>query len=120
MKRWIARAAALYQRSWREEYGEEFDALLDDVKPRWRVFADVLGEAIRMQMTMGNNWLNLATATAACGAIMATGLSFTVAPQYVSSAVLSVTPQPDPLRPESPQAAGNAPLSTSRRWRRRF
>lgn len=104
MNRWIARAAALYPRSWRQEYGEEFGAVLDDVKPRWRVFANVLGGAIRMQMTMGNNWLKLASATAACCAIMATGLSFTVTPQYVSAAVLSVMPQPDPLRPESPQA----------------
>jgi hypothetical protein len=104
MKSWIALAAALYPRSRREQYGEEFGTLLDDVKPGWRVFANVLGGAIKMQVTTGNNWLKLAAATAAVGAIVAAGMSLTVAPDYVSSAVMRVTPQPDPLRPTSPQA----------------
>ena len=52
MRRWIARVAALYPRSWREEYGNEFDALLDDVKPGWRVFANVLGGAMKMHLTL--------------------------------------------------------------------
>jgi uncharacterized protein involved in exopolysaccharide biosynthesis len=101
MKRWIALTAKLYPRSWREEYGEEFSALLDDVRPRWRVFANVLAGAIRMQLTKGTNWLKLAVAMAVAGAIVAAGASFAVAPHYVSSAVISVTPQPDPLRPVS-------------------
>jgi uncharacterized protein involved in exopolysaccharide biosynthesis len=104
MKRWISLAAVLYPRSWREEYGAEFAALLDDVRPRWRVFANVLGGAIRMQFTNGNNWLKLALAMAAAGAIVALGTSFAVAPRYVSSAVISLTPQPDPIRPVSPEA----------------
>src|SRR5580658_2056311 len=103
MKRWIARVAALYPRSWREEYGAEFDALLYDVKPAWRVFANVLGGAMKMHLTTGSNWLKLVAATAAAGAIVAAGASFTVAPRYVSSAAISVTSQPDPLRPTSPQ-----------------
>ncbi len=103
MKRWIAFAAALYPRKWRDEYGEEFVALLDDLEPRWRVFVNVLGGAIRMQITTGTNWLKLAAATAGFGAIVAAGASFAVAPQYVSSAVISVTPQPDPVRPASQQ-----------------
>ncbi len=104
MKRWISLAAVLYPRSWREEYGAEFSALLDDVRPRWRVFANVLGGAIRMQITNGTNWLTLAVAMAAAGAIVAAAASFAVAPRYVSSAVISVTPQPDPVRPVSPEA----------------
>jgi LPS O-antigen subunit length determinant protein (WzzB/FepE family) len=101
MKRWIALAAVLYPRSWRAEYGAEFSALLDDVRPRWRVFASVLGGAIRMQITNGTNWLKLAVAMAIAGAILAAGASFAVAPRYVSSAVISITPQPDPVRPVS-------------------
>jgi uncharacterized protein involved in exopolysaccharide biosynthesis len=103
MKRWIALAAALYPRSWREEFGDEFDALLDDVGPGWRVFANVLRGAIRMQMTTETNWLKLVAAMAVAGAIVAGGASFLVPPHYVSSAVISVTPQPDPVRPTSPQ-----------------
>ncbi len=101
MKRWIALASALYPRGWRQEYGEEFSALLDDVRPRWRVFANVLGGAIGMQITNGTNWLKLALAMAIAGAIVAAGASFAVAPRYVSAAVISVTPQPDPIRPVS-------------------
>ena len=43
-------------------------------------------------------------ATAVFGAIVAAGVSFTVAPRYVSTAAISVTPQPDLLRHASPEA----------------
>ncbi len=104
MKRWIALVAMCYPRSWREEFGAEFDALLSDVKPNWRVLGNVLGGAIEMQITSGDNWLKLALATAAIGAIIGAGVSFTVKPNYVSSAVMSVTPQPDPVRNTSTEA----------------
>ena len=103
MKRWISLAAALYPRSWRELYGTEFDALLDDVKPRWRVFANVLGGAITMQMKNGTSWMKLMAATAALGAIVSGWMSYRVPLRYESSALVGVTPQPDPLRPASPQ-----------------
>jgi len=103
MKRWIWLASALYPRSWREQYGAEFDALLDDVKPRWRVFADVLGGAIKMQMKNRTSWMKPMAAAAALGAIISGWVSFRVPPRFESSAVISVTPQADPLRPTSPQ-----------------
>jgi capsular polysaccharide biosynthesis protein len=104
MRRWIAFLAMLYPRSWRDEFGEEFGALLYDVKPSWRVFRNVLGGAISMQITEGTNWMRVVAATAVCGALVAGGLSYRVAPNYVSSAVISVTPQADPVRPTSPEA----------------
>jgi hypothetical protein len=104
MKRWIALAAAIYPRRWREQFGQEFDALLDDVGPSRRVLMNVLGGAIRMQITTGAGLLKLVATTAIAGAVVSVGASFTVPPTYVSSAVMSVTPQPDPLRPVSPQA----------------
>ena len=104
MRRWIRIAAALYPRNWREQYGPEFAALLDDVKPGWRVFANVIGGAIRMQLTTGN-WLKLAGAMAMAGAAVALGVSFTATPQFVASATVGIVPQPDPVRPvASPQA----------------
>ena len=102
MKRWIAFVAVLYPRSWRDEFGEEFGALLEDVKPSWRVFRNVLGGAIQMQITEGTNWMKVAGATAVVGALVAGGLSYRVAPRYVSWAAISVTPQVDPVRPTSP------------------
>jgi hypothetical protein len=103
MKRWIAFVAVLYPRSWRDEFGEEFGALLEDVKPSWRVFRNVLGGAIRMQITEGTSWVKVVAAMAVVGAIVAGGLSYTVTPRYVSAAAISVTPQADPVRPTSPE-----------------
>ncbi len=101
MRRWIEFVAVLYPRSWREEFGPEFGALLDDVKPSWRVFRNVLGGSIEMQITAGTNWMKVAGAMAAIGAVVAFGISFRTAPLYSSSAVISVTPQVDPVRPTS-------------------
>jgi LPS O-antigen subunit length determinant protein (WzzB/FepE family) len=56
-----------------------------------------------MQMTKGTNWVKLAIAMAAAGAMVALGTSFAVAPNYISSAVIAVTPQADPVRPASPE-----------------
>ena len=43
-------AAKLYPRSWRERYGAEFDALLDDIGADPRIVLDVLTEAVGMQV----------------------------------------------------------------------
>jgi hypothetical protein len=104
MRRWIELAAALYPRSWREEYGEEFRGLLEEVRPSWRVLGNVLRGAVTMQLTRNTNWLKLAGAMGAAGAIAAMAISFTVPRNYVSSAVIRMTAQPDPVRPASPQA----------------
>jgi hypothetical protein len=50
MKLLIRFAAKLYPRSWRERYGAEFDALLDDIGADQRVALNVLAEAIGMQV----------------------------------------------------------------------
>ncbi len=57
-----------------------------------------------MQMSNRTDWLKQAAAMAAAGAIVAFAASFTVAPNYVSTAAIQVAPQPDPLRPEPPEA----------------
>lgn len=49
MKLLIRFAARLYPRSWRERYGAEFDALLDDIGADSRIAWNVLTEAIGMQ-----------------------------------------------------------------------
>jgi hypothetical protein len=46
-------AAKLYPRSWRDRYGEEFDALLDDSEPDGHVAWNVLIGAVAMQI---NHW----------------------------------------------------------------
>jgi len=46
----IRRAAWLYPASWRVRYGDEFEALMDDLEPGWPEFFDVCGGAIKMQL----------------------------------------------------------------------
>jgi uncharacterized protein involved in exopolysaccharide biosynthesis len=99
MRRWIALAANFYPQRWRERYGDEFLALLEDVRPTWRMCADVWRGAIQMQLRTGTAYWKLAGAMAVVGAIVAAGVSFSVPPRYVSSAILQITPTPDPVRP---------------------
>ena len=54
MKSWIRLMARLYPKSWRQRYGAEFDALLDDAKPTWRDGFDVLRRALDMHMKAWN------------------------------------------------------------------
>ena len=81
--------ARLYPRSWRARYGDEFDALLDDAGGGVRVFADVLGGALKMQLLTGSYWRPAALAALA-GAILAGAISLRVPDRYVSSAVVKV------------------------------
>jgi hypothetical protein len=53
--------ARLYPRSWKQRYGEEFEALLEDVNPRWWDALDVLKGAATMQIT---RWMVVGTAFA--------------------------------------------------------
>jgi uncharacterized protein involved in exopolysaccharide biosynthesis len=99
MRRWIELAASVYPRGWRDEYGEEFSALLDDVSPGWRVFANVLRGAIAMQIDKGVRWTTIVAGTAVAGAVLALAASFAAPQRYVSSAVLQISPMADPERP---------------------
>jgi capsular polysaccharide biosynthesis protein len=91
MRRWIALSAKLYPRRWRERYGVEFDALMEDVEPDWRELANVLGGALKMQMKSETAYWKLAAVMAAIGAVMALGVSLRVPERYESSAVVQVT-----------------------------
>jgi uncharacterized protein involved in exopolysaccharide biosynthesis len=50
MKRLVRLAVWLYPAWWRQRYGSEFEALLEDVKPGWGGLFDVLNGAVAMQM----------------------------------------------------------------------
>jgi hypothetical protein len=103
MRRWIRLAAALYPRGWRDRYGEEFQALLEDATPGWREFTDVMWGALQMQMSTASTYLKIAGATAVLSAVLAVAASFGVPRQYVSEAVVQMTPKP------AAQAARSAP-----------
>jgi hypothetical protein len=62
-------AARLYPRVWRERYGDEFEALLDDVRPTWRDAGDILAGAVKVHLTTGSSYLKFAGVMAVFGLI---------------------------------------------------
>jgi hypothetical protein len=81
--------ARLYPSGWRRRYGDEFDALLEDVRPGWRELLNVLRGAFAMQLTTWTFWKTVATVGLA-GSIAAGALSLLMPGQYVSSGVLKI------------------------------
>ena len=85
MKR-IARVLAwLYPRQWRDPYGRELDALLEDAPLRGSDIFDLLREALLMQFQFPNAWARLGL-FAAAGAIAGVGLAYAVKPDYLARA----------------------------------
>lgn len=86
MTRWAAR---LYPRWWRERYGEEFAALLDDTNPDTRGTFDILKGALAMQMTTlsAKRVFCLTTIT---GLLLGVITAFILTPQFSSTATLGI------------------------------
>ena len=70
--RWTAR---LYPSQWRDRYGGELDALVEDIQPQWEDLFNVLLGALRVQMTTWNS-LKVVSAVALAGALVAGVLAF--------------------------------------------
>jgi hypothetical protein len=94
MRRLIACVAKLYPWRWRERYGAEFDALMEDVDADWRELANVLGGALKMQLKSERAYWKLAATMAAIGAIVGLGVSLRVPERYTSSSTLRYSPAP--------------------------
>jgi uncharacterized protein involved in exopolysaccharide biosynthesis len=86
--RWTAR---LYPARWRARYGEELDALVEDIQPQWQDLFNVLLGALRMQMTTWN-YLKIVAAVALAGALVAGVFAFRTPERYVSTAVMRIAP----------------------------
>jgi len=93
MRRWLGLAARLYPQSWRERYGVEFEALLDDVELRWSDIGDVLRGALKMQLKVLSSYVKLVAAVAMAGAVLAVAWSFLTPKRYVSSSVVQTGSQ---------------------------
>jgi capsular polysaccharide biosynthesis protein len=89
MRRALNALISLYPESWRNRYGGEFNALLDDVPPTWRTFFDVLGGALKMQMKIWSSW-KIVPAFAVAGVLAAGVFSLIVPDRYVSTAVITI------------------------------
>ena len=82
MRRLLRAAARLYPRAWRDRYGEEFDALIDDVTPRWRDVVSIVTGALIMQIT---RLASVPVALAVAGAVVGATVSLAMPPVYASS-----------------------------------
>jgi uncharacterized protein involved in exopolysaccharide biosynthesis len=87
--------ARLYPSRWRERYGDEFDALLEDASPKSRDPFDILWGAFRMQIT---TWTfgRITLACALIGVLAAVAISFTLPVSYRSEARIKITPEQMP------------------------
>jgi LPS O-antigen subunit length determinant protein (WzzB/FepE family) len=101
MKPLVRLATCLYPSAWRKRYGNEFQALLEDVNPGWRELFNVFGGAIKMQLTTGATYLKLGAGFAIAGLLVATVASFVVQKQYVSTAVLRIADVDDLAKAET-------------------
>lgn len=96
--RYLHRAAAsLYPAWWRQRYGAEFDALLDDARPGLGGAFDIAKGALFMQITQPVNPLRVLLAATALGLIFAIGFAFAQQREYRATAVLSITGDPQSL-----------------------
>jgi len=91
MKRWIRLAVGLYPPDWRNRYGAEFGALLEDVGPCWRDFWDLLRGALSMQMKQMWTFRRVTAACGLAGAIIAAIVAFQIDNRYVSNVVLRLS-----------------------------
>jgi uncharacterized protein involved in exopolysaccharide biosynthesis/uncharacterized protein (DUF433 family) len=91
MNRLTRFAVRLYPKAWRERYGVEFAALLDELQPDLRGSLDIVKGALQMRATHWNLGAILAV-SGLLGAVVAFGISFSIPKKYVSSAVIRITP----------------------------
>ncbi len=87
MRRVIAWLASVYPCSWRERYGNEFTALLDDLDPSPRTALNVFTGALAMQIkTMSYGWIAAFSAVSAVAAFLA--LYSLIPSHFVSESLL--------------------------------
>ena len=89
MRNLIRFAAWLYPPSWRQRYGVEFAALLEDVRPGWRDLLNVLKGALAMQI---RNFGVIAAGFALAGALVAGLVSWRIPDTFVSQAIVKWWP----------------------------
>lgn len=80
----------LYPAGWRARYAEEFAALIEDSPPGPAALFDLLRGAIKLQFSVPS-FPNLALILSLAGLIAGLGVSFLVAPRYISTAELQFT-----------------------------
>lgn len=83
MKRWMQRVIKLYPQSWRDRYGQELEALLEEVPPGWRPFFDILRSGLALQLRTWSGGRILAV-LATAGSLVGLIVSMAAPQQYAS------------------------------------
>jgi LPS O-antigen subunit length determinant protein (WzzB/FepE family) len=83
-------AARLYPRAWRERYGAEFEALLDDAHPRWTDLFDVFKETVFMHFRY-SSVAGMAALFGVIGVAIALSASFAMPRQWKSEVHFNVS-----------------------------
>ena len=100
MKRILKLLARLYPAQWRDRYGAEYEALLEEATPRVRDVFDISWGAFKMQITTWS-FLRIVLVCMLGGAVAAVGLSFARPKLYKSRTLITVdTPDPQSIRTE--------------------
>lgn len=81
----------LYPASWRERYGEEFEALIEDSPPGWRATFDVVKGAVRMRLQTPA-FPKLAAILSLLGLVAGFSASWLSTPMFVSQTELQMRP----------------------------
>lgn len=95
MNRLMKFLARLYPAAWRQRYEEEFDALIEDVKPGWRASFDILRGAAAMQLRTGSFWkvMVFSGVTGLAGLLIGLAVSAGMPKQYLSQSVIRMEPE---------------------------
>jgi hypothetical protein len=89
MKRLLKFVAQLYPSAWRQRYGAEYEALLEERTLRIRDIFDVLREAVKMQLT-SRSFAQMVVPCALAGMLVALAIWFSVPPLYSSQKTFPV------------------------------
>ena len=84
-------AARLYPRAWRERYGEEFAAMIEDLpagRARWTTVGDILRGALFMRVRRGV--MGMAVMGGLAGLLIAVGIGLAIPDRYVTGALVRV------------------------------
>jgi hypothetical protein len=93
MKALLRLAVRFYPRAWRDRYGEEFHALIDDIRPHWHDILNVVAAALVTRMSTAPA-IALAGALAVAGALTGALVSLTTPAVYASTSQVVVR-EPD-------------------------
>ncbi len=91
MKRALRFLVRLYPSSWRQRYGAEFDALLDDLVPSVGDAFDILWGGLKMQATRWGN-ARVVLACSLAGTVAALLISLAMPVHYISQTMVTVAP----------------------------